>query len=146
MDNPAYFTVIWRADELDWDFTDAGLFGSMASAGDEAAKRIANTDVPDMEFAVAVITMLDQDPATGTPLGHLAPRNATGYAVASLSTADPARRSLDHTIYDFPTALSLAQSARDRNRARENHDVADVVAVTLVEPALTTATRPETKD
>lgn len=135
MDNPAFFTVLWRAEDLDWDFTDAGLLGSPRSAADEAAKRLANTDVPDMEFAVAVITMLDQDPATGTPLGHLAPRNAVGYAMASLSVADSARRSLDHTIHeDFSTALYYAQAARSRSRARGKDDVTDVVAVTIMDP------------
>jgi hypothetical protein len=136
MDNPAYFTVAWRADDLDWDFTDAGLFGSLRAAADEAAKRRANTDVPDMVFAPAVITMLDQDPVTGTPLGHLAPRNAAGYAMASLSVADPERRSLDHTIYeDFATARGMADGARNHNRSRGNDNVVDVVAVTVIEPA-----------
>lgn len=136
MDNPAYFTPVWRADGLDWDFTDAGLFGSVQAAGDEAAKRQANTDMPDVEFAVGVITMLDQDPVTGTPLGHIAPRNAAGYAMASLSVADPARRSLNHTIYeDFATARSIADGARKHNRSRGNDTVVDVVAVTVIPAA-----------
>jgi hypothetical protein len=136
MDNPAYFTVAWRADDLDWDFTDAGLFGSLRAAGDEAAKRQANTDVPDMVFAPAVITMLEQDPFTGTPLGHIAPPNAAGYALASLSVADPGRRGLGHTIYEDPTTARLiAQAARAKNRASENDKVLDVVAVTVVDPA-----------
>jgi hypothetical protein len=136
MDNPAYFTVVWRADDLDWDFTDAGLFGSLRAAADEAAKRQANTDVPDMVLAPAVITMLEQDPVTGTPLGHIAPRNAAGYALASLSVADPARRSLDHTIYeDLDTARGMAEGDRASNRRRGNDQVVDVVAVTVVVPA-----------
>lgn len=136
MDNPAYFTVAWRVDDLDWDFTDAGLFGSLRAAADEAAKRQANTDVPDMVFAAAVITMLDQDPITGTPLGHIAPRNAAGYAMASLSVADSGRRSLDHTIYDnFDTARGIAEGARLHNRDRGNDEVVDVVAVTVIDPA-----------
>lgn len=65
MDNPCYFTVLWRAEDTVWDMTDAGLFGSLRSAGDEASKRLANTDVPDMEFAVAVAALLGQDPAPG---------------------------------------------------------------------------------
>jgi hypothetical protein len=135
MDNPAYFTVLWRTEDLEWDFTDAGLFGSLLAAGDEAAKRLANNDVPDMKFIVAVVTMLDQDPVTGTPLGHLAPRNAIGYALASLSVAGSSRRSIDHTIYgDFRTARDIAEAARSRNRASGNDIVADVVALTIVEP------------
>lgn len=136
MDNPAYFTVAWRADDLDWDFTDAGLFGSLRAAADEAAKRQANTDVPDMVLAPAVITMLERDPVTGTPLGHIAPPSAAGYALASLSVADPRRRSLDHTLYeDLDTARGIAEGARARNRRRGTNDVVDVVAVTVVEPA-----------
>lgn len=132
MDNPAFFTVLWRADDLDWDLTDAGLFGSLPGATDEADKRRA-TDVPDVEFAVAVVTMLDQDPFTGTPLGHLNPTRATGYALASLSVADPERRSLDQILHeDFATARLIAQAARSRNRASENDKVLDIVAVTLV--------------
>lgn len=133
MDNPAFFTILWRADDLDWDFTDAGLFGSLPSAADEADKRRANTDVPDVEFRVAVVTMLDQDPVTGTPLGHINPTRATGYALASLSVADPERRSLGHILHkDFATARLTAQAARSRNRASENDTVLDVVAVTPV--------------
>lgn len=133
MDNPAFFTILWRADDLDWDLTDAGLFGSLLRATDEAAKRQANTDVPDLEFAVAVVTMLDQDPFTGTPLGHINPPRATGYCLASLSVADTERRSLDHTLHDdFATARLMAQAARSRNRASENDKVLDVVAVTLI--------------
>lgn len=136
MDNPAFFTVIWRADGLDWDFTDAGLFGSIRAASDEAAERQANTDVPDVAFGVAVITMLDQDPVTGTPLGHIAPRHAAGYAMASLSVADPDRRSLDHAIYeDFATARRIAEGARKHNRSRGNDNVVDVVAVTMIAAA-----------
>lgn len=100
MDNPAFFTILWRTDDLDWHLTDAGLFGSLVSANDEAAKRQANTDVPDLEFAVAVVTMQDQDPFTGTPLGHINPPRATGYCLASLSVADTERRSLDHTLHE----------------------------------------------
>lgn len=134
MDNPAYFTVAWRADGLDWDFTDAGLSGSRQSADDEAAKRRANTDVPDMEFAVAVITMLEQDPATGTPLGHLAPPRPAGYALASLSTMDPHRRSLDHTIHpDLDTARGYASSVRRHSLAAANGAVCDIVAVTIID-------------
>lgn len=133
MDNPAFFTILWRADDLDWDLTDAGIFGSLVSANDEAAKRQANTDVPDLEFAVAVVTMLDQDPFTGTPLGHINPLRATGYALASLSVADTARRSIGHTLHeDFATARLMAQCARSRNRASENEVVLDVVALTIV--------------
>lgn len=132
MDNPAFFTVLWRGEDLDWDLTDAGLFGSLASANDEAAKRQANTDVPGQKFAVAVITMLDQDPFTGTPLGHINPPRATGYCLASLSVADTERRSLDHILHhDFATAILVAQAARARNRASESDKVLDVVAVTL---------------
>ncbi|MET4143836.1 hypothetical protein [Arthrobacter sp. UYCo732] len=133
MDNPAFFTVLWRADDLDWDLTDAGLFGSLRAVTDEVEKRQANTDVPDLEFAAALVTMLDQDPFTGTPLGHLNPPRATGYCLASLSVADSERRSLDHTLLDdFGTARMLAQAARSRNRASENDRVLDVVAITIV--------------
>jgi hypothetical protein len=138
VDNPAYFAAVWRAGDTDWDFTDAGLFGSIRAASDEAAKRQANIDVPDLEFAVAVITMLDQDPVTGTPLGHIDPPSASGYAMASLSVADSGRRSIDHTIYeDFATARGRADGARQRNRARGNDNVVDVVAVTVITAALT---------
>ncbi|ACL42198.1 hypothetical protein Achl_4247 (plasmid) [Pseudarthrobacter chlorophenolicus A6] len=133
MDNPAFFAILWRADDLDWDLTDAGLFGSLSTASDEAEKRQANSDVPDLEFAVAVVTMLDQDPVTGTPLSHINPPRATGYALASLSVTDTARRSIGHTIHeDFVTARLMAQCARSRNRASENDVVLDVVAITLV--------------
>ncbi|QOT19560.1 hypothetical protein [Paenarthrobacter sp. YJN-5] len=136
MDNPAYFTVAWRADDADWDFTDAGLFGSFRAARDEAAKRQANTDVPDLMFAPAVISMLDQDPVSGTPMSHLNPPNATGYAMASLSVPDSARRSLDHTLHeDFETVLGMAEGVRSHNRRRGNDTVVDVVAVTVIDQA-----------
>lgn len=128
MDNPAYFTVAWRTEDLDWDFTDAGLLGSLAAASDAAAKYRANTDVPDMEIAVAVITMLEQDPASGTPLGHIDPPRAAGYALASLSTRDPHSRTLDHTIYpDLDTARDYAYSFRQGSPA----GICDLVAVTI---------------
>lgn len=133
MDNPAFFTVLWRAEDLDWDLTDAGLFGSVLAAADESAKRQANTDIPDLELAVAVVTMLDQDPVTGTPLGHINPPRAVGYTLASLSVADPGRRSLGHTLHkDFGIIRILAEAARSKNRASENDKVLDVVAVTIV--------------
>ena len=144
MDNPAYFTVLWRADGTDWNFTDAGLLGSIRSASDAAGKILANTDIPDLDLAVAVVTMLDQDPATGTPLGHLDPRNAAGYALGSISVADPERRGLGQRIHpDFATALAIARAARSRNRASENDAVLDVVALSIVEPTMTTTVRTE---
>jgi hypothetical protein len=136
MDNPAYFTVAWRADGTDWDFTDAGLLGSLQAARDETAKHQANNDVPDLVCAPAVISMLDQDPVSGTPMNHLNPPNATGYAMASLNVADPARRSLDHTLYqDFETVLGIAEGYRRNNRCRGNDNVVDIVVVTVIFPS-----------
>lgn len=131
MDNPAHFVVLWRAEDTEWDLTTSGLFGSMAAARDAAAKHLANTDVPDMEFTVAVVTMLEQDPATGTPLGHLNPLNALGYAMASISGADPDKRGIDHTIHDLETARSLAGIQRSRSHRRGDGAVFDVVALTI---------------
>lgn len=71
MGNLAFFAVLCAPQDLDWDLTDAGLLGSLAVARGDATKRSAQTDAPDMEFAAAVVTMLDRDPATGTPLGHI---------------------------------------------------------------------------
>lgn len=129
MDNPAHFVVLWRAEDTEWDLTSTGLLGSMAAARDAAAKHLANTDVPDMEFTVAVVTVLDQDPATGTPLGHLNPPNALGYALASLTA--PGHRSIDHTIHDLDTARALAESQRARSQRRGDGAVFDVVALTI---------------
>lgn len=131
MDNPAHFVILWRAEDTGWDLTSTGLLGSMAAASDAAAKHLANTDVPDMEFATAVVTMLEQDPASGTPLGHMNPPNALGYALASISTADQKRRGIDHTIHDLDTARSLAESRRARSRRTGDGAVFDIVALTI---------------
>lgn len=133
MDNPAHFVILWRAEDTEWDLTDTGLLGSMAAARDKAAEHLATTDVPDMEFAVAVVTVLEQDPATGTPLGHLNPPRALGYALASLTVAEPERRSIDHTIHDLDTARALADQQRARSRRRGDGAVFDVVAVTIAD-------------
>jgi hypothetical protein len=131
MDNPVFFTVL-AADKDGLALTDAGLLGSRRAAETEAARRRAL--MPGLRHEAAVVTLLDQDPVSGTPLNHLAPVNPAGFALASLSVPDSSRRKFapGYVYTDFNLAYAAAQAARKRNRACGNDHVRDVVALTLL--------------
>lgn len=128
MDNPAYFTV------LENDGVQArvsGLLSSKASALAEAASRRAEGEIGKLD--VAIVTLIDQDPFSGTPIGHAAPHDPAGYAIGSLSAADPSRRSLEGILFDKEwLARTLVGAMRTKNRVSENDTVADVVAITVL--------------
>jgi len=129
MDNPAYFTVLRRAGgALSVD----GLFGSRSAGLAEAtlSRRTAN---PDELYDVAIVTMFDQDPFTGTPMGHPVPPRAAGFALGALSTPDPARRRLSGDVTEEWLARRTAGLARTKNRVSENDNVLDVVALTITD-------------
>ena len=128
MDNPAHFTVIRHAGTT---VRARGLFGSQA-AGLAEAERLRNA-VPHERYDVAIVTMLEQDPATGTPMGHLPPRNPYGFVIASLSHRDPARRRIDWTVADLDTTARRAAQWRSRKAAHTGRGVFDVVALTITD-------------
>lgn len=131
MDNPVFFTVL-AADDDGLSLTDAGILGSRHAAQTEAARR--RTLLPGLRHEAAVVTLLDQDPVSGTPLNHLAPVNPVGYALASLSVPDSTRRKFapGYIYTDFTLAYAVAHAARERNRACGNDHVRDLVALTLL--------------
>jgi hypothetical protein len=65
---------------------------------------------------------------------HLAPPNPAGFALASLSVAEPARRHLvPMPIFDhLDPARVAANVARSRHQERGNDSVRDIVALTLL--------------
>lgn len=134
MDNPVFFTVL-ASDSDGLSLTDAGILGSRIAAESEAARR--HERLPGLRHVPAVITIIDQDPATGTPMPHLAPPNPAGFALASLSVAEPARRHLvPMPIFDhLGPAMVAANVARSRNHERGNNSVRDIVALTLISHA-----------
>jgi hypothetical protein len=131
VDNPAFFTVL-AADDDGLSLTDAGILGSRRAAETEAARRRAL--FPGLRHEAAVITLLDQDPISGTPLNHLAPVSPAGFALASLTVPDSSRRKFaPGCVYsDFNAAHAAAQAARERNRACGNDYVRDLIALTLL--------------
>jgi hypothetical protein len=130
MDNPAYFTV------LNNDGAQArvsGLLSSKAAAMAEAESRREEGEAG--RFDIAIVTIFDQDPASGTPFSHAAPHHPAGYALGSLSAADPARRSLEGILFDKEwIARTIAGAARAKNLASRNDTVLDVVAITVLNP------------
>lgn len=132
MDNPVFFTVL-TADEEGLAITDAGILGSRRAAEAEAERR--HERLPGLRHVAVVVSILDQDPATGTPIPRLEPRMATGFALASLSVAEPERRYIVCGVpifEDFPAARHAADTARAWNLERGNNLVRDVVALTVL--------------
>lgn len=130
MDNTAYFTVLHNDGAQP---RVSGLLSSKASA--LAAAESRREEGEPGQFDVAIVTILDQDPASGTPIGHATPHDPAGYAIGSLSTADPSRRSLESILFTKEwLARTLVGPARSKNRASENNTVLDVVAVTVLNP------------
>lgn len=132
MDNPVFFTVL-ASDEDGLSLTDAGILGSRIAAETEAARR--HERLPGLLHVPAVITIIDQDPATGTPLPHIPPPRPAGYALASLSVAEPSRRHLapGGIFVHLRTAQHAAGIQRSRNLERGSNCVRDVVALTVLE-------------
>ncbi|HEX9089548.1 MAG TPA: hypothetical protein VF867_18805 [Arthrobacter sp.] len=129
MDNPAYFTVLRRAGGTQ---SVDGLFSSR-SEGITEAELARSAAGQDELFDVAIVTMLDQDPITGTPMGHPVPPRAAGFALGALSTPDPARRRLSGDVTEEWLARMTAGIARTKNRVSENDNVLDVVALTITD-------------
>lgn len=130
MDNPAYFTVL--VDDGAQPRV-SGLLSSKAAALAEATSRREEGEVG--RFDVGIVTIVDQDPASGTQISHAAPRDPVGYSIGSLSAADPSRRSLEGILFTQEWMVrDLAGAARVKNRASENGNVLDVVAITVLDP------------
>lgn len=137
MDNPAYFTVLQTIDGVRCLVSET-LYGSGAAAGDAAAK-LRIDSAPDTILDVAVATMLEQDPVTGTPLGHLLPPAPAGYALAAMAIADPGRRRIHGALHaDLTAARAAATTARATQHLEEEPDVFDVVALTVIAPGQVT--------
>jgi hypothetical protein len=128
MENPAYFTVLH--DEGAQPRVN-GLLSSKAAAVAAAHARIKAGEPG--RFQVAIATLIDQDPTSGTPLGHVVPPEALGYAIGSLTAPDPARRRLDCILFTKEWLVrDLAGSARSRNRNVRGDTVHDIVAITVL--------------
>lgn len=128
MENPAYYTVVRRRESTGTSIA-YGLFSSRDAASAEAGDR--RLKFPDVLHDVAIVTLLDQDPASGTPLGHLPPRNAAGYVIASLTAADPARRILGSPLVSAERALALAAECRAERTSQDG--TFDVAALTITD-------------
>jgi hypothetical protein len=135
MNNPAHFTVIRHTGTR---VRARGLFGSR-DAGLAEAERLRKA-APHERYDVAIVTMLEQDPATGTPMGHLAPRNPYGFVIASLSHLDPARRRIDWSVNDLDSTSGRAAQWRSRTAAHAGRGVFDVVALTTIDRDPSTVT------
>jgi hypothetical protein len=111
----------------------SGLHSSKASAQAEADSRRNEGETGRLN--VAIVTLIDQDPKSGTPIGHAAPHDPAGYAIGSISAADPARRSLESILFTKEwLARTLVGAVRSKNLASENDTVADIVAITILNP------------
>lgn len=129
MDNPAFFTVLHN-DGIQPRVN--GLLSSRADALSAAQSRRANGETG--PFSICIVTLLDQDPVSGTPLGHLTPRDPVGFALGSLTAADPGRRGLNGILFTKEWIVrDLADSARAK-RPSGNDTVFDVVAITVLTP------------
>lgn len=130
MDNPAYFTVLHDDGAQP---RVSGLHSSRADALAAAQARRTNGEAG--TFHIGIVTLLDQDPASGTPLGHLTPRGPAGFALGSLTADDSSRRGLNGIL--FPKewiARDLAAAARAKNLTDGNNTVVDIVAITILTP------------
>lgn len=123
MDNPAHYTIVRRWPD-GGPSSVYGLFPSRDAAAAEAEERRQHS--PEALHDVAIVTLLEQDPSTGTQLGHLAPPNAAGYVLASLTTANPAHRFLEGPVMTQDRALELARECRTSYAGRGVFDVAAI--------------------
>ena len=127
MDNPAYFTVLHN------DGAQArvsGLLSSRAEAVSAVQTRRGRGEAG--PFYVGIVTLLDQDPASGTPLGHLVPSDPAGFALGSLTAADPARRGLNGILFPKEWIVRDIAGAARAKRTSGNDTVFDVVAITVL--------------
>lgn len=132
MDNPAFFTVVRRR-QGPGTSSAYGLFSSRDAAGAEAV--LLRGRFPEVFHDVAIVTMLDQDPASGTPLGHRAPTNPAGFVLASLSTEHFEHRWLAGPLISTEArAVTFAAECRAGNTSPGTFDVA-ALTITDHDPA-----------
>lgn len=128
MDNPAYYTVLHNDGAQP---RVSGLHSVRADAVSAVKDRRGHGETGPL--SIGIVTLLDQDPATGTPLGHLVPPDPAGFALGSISTADPARRTLEGVLFTKEwITRDLAESARLRSRISGDDAIFDVVAITIL--------------
>jgi hypothetical protein len=127
MDNPAYYTVVRR-----WkDFGPSsvyGLFPSREAAAAEAVVRRRQS--PEAFHDVAIVTLLNPDPASGITLSQLRPPNTDGFILASLTTANPDHRFIEGPVLTEERAIVLAGKCRADHTGR---GVFDVAALTITD-------------